>query len=1840
MSGSFRIRGIDQGSKEIKSPKASDGIKVTPIRAITPGTARDAGVVEVEAAADELVRVVHENGFVLWCRADDLIRERGRKTLGRDGAGEVWEIDVRPQSRRGRAGSTRGWLGIGIKVLEFFGVDLKGKAAAGLCEVFEKKLLCGNEPGLYRSSLGDTFSLTPVPLEESLPSTDEPVLLFIHGTASSCAGSFKKLWEPQQEAQHAARSQLQEIYGDRVYAWEHRSLTVSPIQNALELVKRLPAKTPIHLVTHSRGGLVGELLCLAQRSKDTDILNSDTLKTLFAADRTMAEQLGLRPLDTEALKKRDDGYAQDRQRLHELLQLLDEKQFTIDRFVRVACPARGTTLASGRLDRWLSVLDIVSGNGLFGDVADFLLAVVKERTDPRTLPGFEAMMPGSALTRLLHLPDLETKSDLSVIAGDIEGENLWGQIKLLVVDWFYGADHDLVVNTGSMYGGLRRVENKARFLFDKGADVCHFSYFANAKTVRWLVNGLTRAEGADGGFLPLQEAKVEEPKWRDAVRHSRARAAAQPLAVVLPGTMGSALEVDGTKIWVHYWRLLRGGLRRLHRDAVGVEPTDVLSDFYGPLLEYLSRSHRVEIFPYDWRLSVRDAAQKLAANLESWLTDVERANQPVHLVAHSMGGLVVRAMLADGGPGQAVWRRILKLPNSRLLMLGTPNLGSYEAVRWLTGENPTELKLSMLDFTQTTDEIINLVRRYPGLLELLPFADDDPDFGQQNLWSQLKKALNAGWEPAEVETLSAASKMWASLKTSAPDPERMIYVAGHQPATVTDYRIVEDPNDPLSRKVLDFIGTAQGDGTVTWKSGLLPGVKTWYVEDTAHDELCTQKKAFPGYLDLLMRGSTTLLPQTPPAVARAAGEPERFVMPRLPFTDDIPDERSVRSFGFGPSRLAREEMEKAALPLIRVSLVHGDLAYAKNHVMVGHYQGDTIVSAEGALDKRLQNALSQRMLLGIYPGSLKTHALFHNQKPGAKPAGALVIGLGQVGELSPGLLEAGVHKAMLDFALYMAQRAPNNSDEPRGVCAVALTCMLVGSGAGGTSVRDSIESILRGAVAANEKLVGAKLDDKVLIQEIEFLELFEDVAIAAAEALEGTLTDGELAAGVEWSDRVVKPGQGGRLRVHCEELPDWWHRLEIIEEKGRDGLRFIATTDRARAEETQSTGQLRLADDFIKLASQSPSVNADAAKTLFEMLLPNRLKELAPKQTDLVLLVDEVSARYPWEMLEDRWSNTNRPPAVAAGLVRQLKSQLYRKVPAHAHEAKAFVVGNPDLQNWSVFPPLPGAREEARSVAALLAARGFVVRDCIDEKADRIINGLHSEAWRILHLAGHGEHEFPLIEPQQTEEPCALCGQAPPEKKKTVSGMVIGLNTFLTPGDVEQMRWVPELVFINCCHLGKTQSTEPRKFNQLAANLAVQFIRMGVKAVVASGWAVDDAAAQAFAESFYTHLLDGYTFGDAVRAAREAIWTQYPNVNTWGAYQCYGDPSYRLHGDGRKTTPVQRSFHSPVELVAELQNLVESIRMESRDSGSDVGNSDEALEQSHKIITSISNRIPENLKESWYKRGDVAVAYGLVRGELGEYAEAIAWLEKAFTADKGDLPVRAVEQYANFQVRDAAMQWLALQHNKAPLRTKQARSDFDNKRQALIKQIEKAFASLSFLCERGATVERYNLLGSACKRLAQLHEEDEASRQEALHNMADYYRQAYELHKDKPDLYSFANWSLARALTASDLIALRNECQQMIEVARKNDDENPSFWNSVAQSDIDVVTLLAQPKITAKAAKELAEQAISGYRAACKRGASPREMASVRENLDFIITMSAALPKPVREALATVRAAV
>jgi len=140
-----------------------------------------------------------------------------------------------------------------------------------------------------------------------------------------------------------------------------------------------------------------------------------------------------------------------------------------------------------------------------------------------------------------------------------------------------------------------------------------------------------------------------------------------------------------------------------------------------------------------------------------------------------------------------------------------------------------------------------------------------------------------------------------------------------------------------------------------------------------------------------------------------------------------------------------------------------------------------------------------------------------------------------------------------------------------------------------------------------------------------------------------------------------------------------------------------------------------------------------------------------------------------------------------------------------ATDDTALVVGNPKVSDQR-FPSLKGARDEAEAVATVLRDIGkYDVNLLLEEAATptAVLDGLHERPLRILHLAAHGVFEFEHV------------------KGKRVSGLVLGDGTFFTAAEADQMRYVPELVFINCCFLGKTtgDAREHARYDRLAANL-------------------------------------------------------------------------------------------------------------------------------------------------------------------------------------------------------------------------------------------------------------------------------------------------------------------------------------------------------------------------------------------------------------------------------------
>ena len=403
-------------------------------------------------------------------------------------------------------GATRGWMGqallSGFQVLSDVAKDPAAKLAAA---AITKKVDAKVDAGVYRLS-ADT--LAPLKgsgrkLDAVPPAADGgPLLVFVHGTFSDTVGTFSKLWT----LHSATVRQLFASYGERVYGLDHPTLGTSPIGNALTLVRALPAGARVHLVTHSRGGLVAEVLARVCAGKS---IGNDVF-ALFAGD----------------------DYEQHRSDLRALVKEAQAKGIRCERVVRVGCPARGTLLASKRLDAYLSILNWcleLASIPVVPEVVDFLHEVARRRAEPGELPGLEAMTPTSPVIAWLNGAVDTVPGELRVIAGDMEGDSIGSWVKTLLSDAFYWTDNDLVVQTRSMYGGAPRAKTAsgsgARFLLDKGGKVSHFNYFSNERTVQAIASALLDDLPADFAAIgPLSWAGEDASGTRAALA-VRARAA-------------------------------------------------------------------------------------------------------------------------------------------------------------------------------------------------------------------------------------------------------------------------------------------------------------------------------------------------------------------------------------------------------------------------------------------------------------------------------------------------------------------------------------------------------------------------------------------------------------------------------------------------------------------------------------------------------------------------------------------------------------------------------------------------------------------------------------------------------------------------------------------------------------------------------------------------------------------------------------------------------------------------------------------------------------------------------------------------------------------------------------------------------------------------------------------------------------------------------------------------------------------------------------------------------------------------------------------------------------------
>ena len=204
--------------------------------------------------------------------------------------------------------------------------------------------------------------------------------------------------------------------------------------------------------------------------------------------------------------------------------------------------------------------------------------------------------------------------------------------------------------------------------------------------------------------------------------------------VVIHGIMGAELSVStggsGDLTWVNAFRVMRGWLDRLRLDPTGrreandkfrVTASGIMKRYYGEMLLSLSEHWDVQAFWFDWRKDLNLAADALNTKINEWFGN----DTPVHIVAHSMGGLAARTFIVNY-PNR--WRTMWDDKNNgalggRLVMLGTPNMGSFAIPQVMTGLEGLVRKLALLDVRHSVEELLETFNTFVGSYQMLPSPD-------------------------------------------------------------------------------------------------------------------------------------------------------------------------------------------------------------------------------------------------------------------------------------------------------------------------------------------------------------------------------------------------------------------------------------------------------------------------------------------------------------------------------------------------------------------------------------------------------------------------------------------------------------------------------------------------------------------------------------------------------------------------------------------------------------------------------------------------------------------------------------------------------------------------------------------------------------------------------------------------------------------------------------------------------------------------------------------------------------------------------------------------------------
>lgn len=1020
----------------------------------------------------------------------------------------------------------------------------------------------------------------------------------------------------------------------------------------------------------------------------------------------------------------------------------------------------------------------------------------------------------------------------------------------------------------------------------------------SAEIDRLLVRG-ERDELLRSYFGDEEYAELRDLARRASLRLRRGG----PRVLILPGILGSTLGIRKARrddlIWFDPLSIVGGAASKLALGTNGarVEPFDVIALLYTRLKWRLRWfGFEADYWPYDWRKGIDELGRELKKVCDKL--------GEVHLVAHSMGGLVARAAVAQGAASI-----------QRVVMLGTPNAGSFVPVQVFRATSTSLRQVAALDLRHTSEQLVNSVfTTFPSLYQMLPFADhfQTLDLYSQSGWPKVPADL----KPPRRALLERAVKVQRGL--AEPDPSRFHLVAGYGQPTVVGMRRSEAPGDG------EFLyeQSDRGDGTVPLDFAALPGMSVRYVEET-HNGLPRNGRVAEAVSDLLRTGMTDGLSDSVPPLRRAVervaesqlraqpvfdGREGHAVTEReqretvLALLSPVPLERAEVREGpagevagrpgaagleaapaaprFDRIVVGRQRMHRLDLDLVNGSITDVDARAA----VLGVFQNVKPSGPAEAFNERLGNVVDELVARRMFTAGLGEVFILPTGTHLVRPETVLFAGLGPfdaftgeaqqvvAGNVLRTLVRAGVDE-------FVTVLFGGNSAEPPGVSLENL-------------VRGFIEALLEAdpqhrfrRIALCEKNAERYAAMKQRLYELAGTPLFEQVELTIDE---------------------LPPPPPSAAPVPPRAAPRRWPeqdpvyltvRWEALEDPAGEevALRSSLLTAGNKATVISTLRQFSLAE-LKRLLARLPrlpsSKVAEFGQLLAERVLHPDMRDVLARdefrERHLILAHDAESSRIPWEIVNFGDVREPRFPVVEAGVTRKYMADnmsIAKWLERRRTDAtlEVLLIVNPTED-------LAGAEEEGREIRKALRDLPTVrVTELSGPKADRrtLLRQFRSGRYDVVHYAGHAHFN---------------------SRSPELSGIRCAGGEVLSGADLRDIGNLPSLVFFNACESARIRAAraegneeeaergEEREVDERAresAGFAEAFLRGGVANFIGTYWEVGDEAASTMATEFYRQVIDGQPMGQALLEARRAVQGGGRSKD-WADYMVYGDPGFVL----------------------------------------------------------------------------------------------------------------------------------------------------------------------------------------------------------------------------------------------------------------------------------------------------------------------------------------------------------